>query len=78
VISQVALGKFLKATYAAALAFLTGLTTIFTGNQTLGDITEPQWTVLVAWTLAAFGSVYGLAGWSGPTMRGVTKDEGGE
>ncbi len=74
-ITQETAGKVLKGVYAAALAFLTGLSTMLVGNEPFSDITSGQWVLLCAWTLAAFGSVWGLAGWAGPNINSGSSSE---
>jgi thiosulfate reductase cytochrome b subunit len=75
-VTQVTLSKLLKAIYGGALAFLTGLSTVLTGDASMAAVTDGQWVVIAAWTLAAFGSVYGLAGWSGPPLNGNRRGNG--
>jgi hypothetical protein len=75
-IGQRTAGKIVKAIYAAALAFLSGLSTVLTGSASFTAVTDGQWVVLTAWTLAAAGSVFGLAGWAGPRLNGSSSGEG--
>ncbi len=59
------IGTALKAFFAAAVAFLSGLVTVLVGDTGFGDITSGQWVTLVLATLIAFGGVYGLTNKSG-------------
>lgn len=59
-------GKLAKAVYAALSALLGSLATILVGNASFGDVTDGQWVTIAAFTLAAFGGAFGLAGWAGP------------
>jgi len=76
VIGQRTAGKILKAAYAGTLTMLSGLSTLLVGSTTFDAITDGQWVTLSSWTLAAIGSVYGLAGWAGPRINGSPPREG--
>lgn len=75
-IGQKTAGKLLKAAYAGLLTFLSGLSTLLVGSTTFAAVTDGQWVTLSAWTLAAIGSVYGLAGWAGPRINGASSSGG--
>lgn len=64
------LGKVLKGLFSAAIAFFGDLSVTLTGHQSFGDLTTQQWTLIVVFTLSAFGGTFGLAGWAGPRMNG--------
>jgi len=50
----------LKAFYAAASTFLASLGTVLVGGTGIGDLTDGQWVTIAAFTLGAFGAVYGV------------------
>jgi len=74
--SQRTAGKILKAAYAGALTLLSGLSTVLVGSTTFTQISDGQWVTLLSWTLAAIGSVFGLAGWAGPRINGSSSHSG--
>lgn len=75
--SQLVVGKLLKAAYSGAMALLGSLATVLGDNTTLGDLTAGQWVTIAAFTLGAIGGTYGLAGWAGPSVGGgAGKQEG--
>ena len=55
------IGTALKAFFAAAVAFLTGLSTSLSADSGLGDITDQQWIFIALGTLVALGGVYGIS-----------------
>lgn len=66
--SQVLLGKILKALYSAAMAFLGGLATVLQDGTTISSLTAGQWVTIMVFTLGAAGGTFGLAGWAGPSV----------
>lgn len=68
--SKVTLSKALKGLYAAAVSVLGTLTTLLVGSATFSSLTDGQWVSLVLFGLVSFGGVFGLAGWSGPSIEG--------
>jgi len=69
-LNQHTVGKMLKAAYAGALTFISGLSTMLAGQLPIHAVSDGQWSLLGAWTLGAVGSVYGLASWPGPRFNG--------
>ena len=65
--SQLVLGKVLKALYAAIVTALGGLLTALGGDRTFTHISATQWVTVALSAVVAFGGVFGLAGWSGPS-----------
>lgn len=68
--SQLALGKTLKALYAALVSGLGALLTALGGDRTFTHIEATQVVTIALTALVAFGGAFGLAGWSGPTPAG--------
>ena len=66
--SQLVVGKALKAAYSGAMALLGSLATVLGDNTTLSQLTTGQWVTIAAFTLGAVGGTYGLAGWAGPSI----------
>ena len=70
---QKQLGKVLKGVYSALVSFLGGLSTVLVGTTTMSHVTPGQWVSLALFGLVSFGGVYGLSGWSGPSVDGGPK-----
>lgn len=54
------IGMTLRAIFAAASAFLTGLIASLASDQAISDLDTVTWCVIILGTLTAFGGVYGL------------------
>jgi hypothetical protein len=54
------LGKFVRAIWAGAVAFLGSLVTVMIGDVGFSDITDGQWVAAALVALTAAGGVYGL------------------
>ena len=76
--SQMVVGKILKAAYSGAMAFLGSLATVLGDDTTISHLTAGQWVTIAAFTLGAVGGTYGLAGWAGPSVGGGTSPKGSE
>lgn len=65
--SQQTAGKVLKGLYAALIAGLGSLSTTLVGTAGIENVTTGQWVSILLFSLTAFGGVFGLAGWAGPS-----------
>ncbi len=61
----------LKAIYAAAVAALSGLATVLTGGESLGQVDAAQWVTIALAALIAFGGVYRISNGTPATPPGT-------
>jgi len=55
-----AVAKAAKALFAGATTFVGSTATVLVNDASLGDVTDGQWFMIVGFTLAAIGGVYGI------------------